>query len=625
MRKETSVRKAILCSVLCFPFQTAGEDWSEPGPRPVSWDLHDLFFLDDRHGWATGEEGVLWTEDGGRRWEMLHDEGGLAIWFWNRLRGLVARSGSVWETRDGGTTWELLKDETPDSPTRLFFHGPDRGWLLASDALLRTEDGGATWNRAELVLPTVQHSPTPRPGISAQTTCCYHFRDLFFANEESGWVVGGFRRYKQSVDSGPPADGHLVFETQNGGQSWQRETGNRSGILDGVFGFPDGSAWVVGSGEHILENREVWGGFTRRHVSRACRRDPADCYTFGYEDTDASDLNLVLNDVFFRDKKTGWAIGHQILATTDAGESWVVERPLQNEFGAEGVLTPQLTRMARAGTTLVAVGQNGLILNRPLGSDLPKGAVFRQVHPTYVESVSFSPDGSILATGDNDGTIRLWDVTTGQLQRVFIHGQSEWHPDMKALFSPDGSTLAYTRDDGTIVLREVETGTVRATMDHGERLESIDFSPDGTVLASGGSSGGIRLWDATTGHLDSILGHGQGRSVVFSPDGATLAGGEWSDILLWEVETGDLKARLEGHADEVVSLAFSSGWSYHWPVEVKTAGSGHGMSRGASPNPSSRPGLGCRWLFPRMERSWPAGRGVGFSCGIWKPAEPGPL
>ena len=45
--------------------------------------------------------------------------------------------------------------------------------------------------------------------------------------------------------------------------------------------------------------------------------------------------------------------------------------------------------------------------------------------------------------------------------------------------------------------------------------------------------------------------------MVFSPDGATLAGGEWSDILLWEVETGDLKARLEGHADEVVSLAFS--------------------------------------------------------------------
>ena len=174
-----------------------------------------------------------------------------------------------------------------------------------------------------------------------------------------------------------------------------------------------------------------------------------------------------------------------------------------------------------------------------------------------VRSVSFSPDGSTLAAGARDGTILLWDVSTGEVIATFEEHTSGVN---SVSFSPDGATLASGAWDGTILLWDVSTGEVIATFEeHTSGVNSVSFSPDGATLASGAWDGTILLWDVSTreivatpeGHTDEV------NSVSFSPDGSTLASAsEDGTILLWDVSTREIVATLEGY--RVRSVSFSS-------------------------------------------------------------------
>ena len=98
------------------------------------------------------------------------------------------------------------------------------------------------------------------------------------------------------------------------------------------------------------------------------------------------------------------------------------------------------------------------------------------------------------------------------------------------MFSPDGTTLASGSWDKTVRIWDVATGQSKNTLTgHTGSVSSIAFSPDGATLASGGSWGDstLRLWDADTGQNKATLaGHAEGvRTVAFSPDGNTLASG----------------------------------------------------------------------------------------------------
>ena len=181
----------------------------------------------------------------------------------------------------------------------------------------------------------------------------------------------------------------------------------------------------------------------------------------------------------------------------------------------------------------------------------------------WVESVSFSPDGRTLASGSsasgsNDGTLRLWDVVTGGLQHTFAGHTGNVN---SVSFSPDGRTLASGGWDTTIRLWDVVTGGHQRTLTgHTDRVESVSFSPDGRTLASGSNDGTLRLWDVVTGgHQRTLTGHtGSTYSVSFSPDGRTLASGsDDGTIRLWDVVTGGHQRTLTGHANRVNSFSFS--------------------------------------------------------------------
>ena len=179
-------------------------------------------------------------------------------------------------------------------------------------------------------------------------------------------------------------------------------------------------------------------------------------------------------------------------------------------------------------------------------------------HRDNVLAVAFSPDGSTLASGSRDRTIRLWDTETGQ-HKLTLEGHTNGVTCLA--FSPDGRTLASGSWDDTVRLWDAKTGQHLQTLEeHTDGVRSVVFSPDGRTLASGGYDNKLRLWDTETGqHKPALEGHTDYiRSVVFSPDGSTLASGSYDRTLrLWDAETGEHKLPLEGHTDGVLSVGFS--------------------------------------------------------------------
>lgn len=209
--------------------------------------------------------------------------------------------------------------------------------------------------------------------------------------------------------------------------------------------------------------------------------------------------------------------------------------------------------------------------------DLPGGELRRRLsgHATVVQSVAFSADGQILASGCWDKTINLWDVATGNLMHT-LTGHSFGitavafvpQPDTS---SPGSETEAETTEGPMLVSADYDGGIKlwRSTSGQLVRTFAADrypifalaVSPDGKVLVAGNGNGTIKSWKLPSGrYLTSFGGHTDAVTTLsISPDGQTLASGSRDKtIKLWDLSTGNLIQTLSGETvDSILTLAFT--------------------------------------------------------------------
>lgn len=225
------------------------------------------------------------------------------------------------------------------------------------------------------------------------------------------------------------------------------------------------------------------------------------------------------------------------------------------------------------------------------------GVSTRLVPGDPVPDLSFSPDGTTLATASGDGTIRHWDVTTGTVTAVrkgreggctvafspdgatvatvYDNPVRLWETATRELraslgmpgpmwhsmaYSPDGSTFAVVCN-GAAQVWETAGGEVLATLtDPSASMRAAAFTPDGSAITIVGRGSLVR-WDLTAKQPHTIAALPEStytNAVAHSPDGTLLAtAGTGTDVRLWDIATMTVRATLSGHWDDVNALAFS--------------------------------------------------------------------
>ncbi len=169
-----------------------------------------------------------------------------------------------------------------------------------------------------------------------------------------------------------------------------------------------------------------------------------------------------------------------------------------------------------------------------------------------LESVKYSPDGTILAIGGSDAVLQLVNVADGSLIRELKGHQSR----VTALaFSPDGKLLASGSGDSTIKFWKVADGSLIRSINIPLTKSNSDmvlaFSPDGGLLATGAYTTGVRIWQVSDGKEIKIIPDGS-FGVAFSPDGTILAAATYPasksspEIVLWRVKDWTKLATLSG-------------------------------------------------------------------------------
>ena len=150
-------------------------------------------------------------------------------------------------------------------------------------------------------------------------------------------------------------------------------------------------------------------------------------------------------------------------------------------------------------------------------------------HQDAVRAIAFSPDGKLMASAGGDADIRLWNVHDAKEVRV-LKGQGTFATSLA--FTPDGKHLAVGFDEKALRVFEIASGEMkRAVADFQSLVSSVSFNKEGTILAAGGGDGVVRLWEfpkmidnpATPPYWEQHDPSGATYQVVVSPDNKTLA------------------------------------------------------------------------------------------------------
>jgi photosystem II stability/assembly factor-like uncharacterized protein len=388
---------ALISSVLLAYSPAAGQGLSTE-PLPKSWQqesaLRDIHLIDARQGWAVGDHGViLKTTDGGQRWNAVADVN-RAVEDWNQALGqlslreklngvkdrrvqaavatsklssskvtcqlnsvyflnesygwaaggyavpLLDRTRSVvLKTVDGGVNWQVITNTTPPHIKHLHFSDHNTGWAIGNSSssfgsgIFFTHDGGQTWQGQSLADRKQRHDWVAAArqgqrliGVSATGQLKFsqgnkvdnggvladrrqHFADIVVTSPGDGWAVGALG---------------AIFQTRDQGLSWQSPRAIQANRLSlGQIDFQTVTAtetkvWAAGKPGGCLVSVDKQSSAVKIH---------------------ATPITSAIHQIVFVDEAHGWAVGDlgMIIATTDGGQTWQIQRGNQTRVGLMSV------------------------------------------------------------------------------------------------------------------------------------------------------------------------------------------------------------------------------------------------------------------------------------------------
>jgi WD40 repeat protein len=253
------------------------------------------------------------------------------------------------------------------------------------------------------------------------------------------------------------------------------------------------------------------------------------------------------------------------LAFAPDGDLWSIEDPgILRHWDTDGQRQLDWVPLEVAATLwcfsrdarLVAAASNELsVWDVPTGESLETWT-----HPasSWITALAFRHKSYVLAAGDDDGTVRLWDwANQEELMRIPAHKKA-----VSALaFSPDGRHLATAGEDKIIHLWEADSGRrVGTLVGHTDRIPGLAWHPDGKRLVSAGWDTTARVWETTTCEPIILLNSHdtQVHALAFNPDGSWLACADSANVVhVWDFARSRTLVVLRQQAAEVRCLAFS--------------------------------------------------------------------
>ncbi len=182
-------------------------------------------------------------------------------------------------------------------------------------------------------------------------------------------------------------------------------------------------------------------------------------------------------------------------------------------------------------------------------------------HPQPANAAAWSPDGKLLATGDDSARILIWDTKTWTKIRT-IYGEHQ-RPIADLSFNGNSTLLLSTGADDKGTVWNLATGRIAGKiLGNGANLYSMTFAPTGTNVLAGCLLPSARRYTFAGGFKNTgfLTGHGgQGfLDVAWSPDGTRAAsGGKDGTAIIWDAKALKPLATLKGHQDWVWTVAFS--------------------------------------------------------------------
>jgi WD40 repeat protein/DNA-binding SARP family transcriptional activator len=311
-------------------------------------------------------------------------------------------------------------------------------------------------------------------------------------------------------------------------------------IVQGLAVSPDGTWAATASQDHTVR---IWETETGRELLSFMPDGPLGAVT---DIAFSSDKTLLATGGYNNDAKV-WELVENSTGTLEA-------RLLSTMVGHTGAVividfSPDAKRLATGSNDTTAriwdvtSGEELLLLSgHKLASSLTRNF-------TGISDTAFHPDGDQLITSGADGTVRIWDIGSGEeLLALFTH-EAGTHD---LALSPDGTHIATAGEDLMVKYWDLSSG-----LGQGELLraisveaEGVDLSPDGRILATINVDGSAHLWNLADGReLSAFYGHlgGWVQGVTFTPDGERLVTiGSDETAKVWDLSPGRELVTLPG-------------------------------------------------------------------------------